>query len=1423
MITADPARRSAMLAEIEKLLAQQARPDQRDVLLAFARIAFTEMPDQIALKLDAAALAARVRQYFAFVAETPTPQGQEFHGVPGLHVAVHNLNDAEEAVTGRADAGARECTIVETHTPDAPFLFESLKNFFLKEGLHVFSAVHPMFRVRRQWERITWVGNAREDGSCELFCQFRIERVEAPERLRQLEQKTGAVLKSVFLATEDASEMGRTVRSLHGELRARRAGGCPTDTTRAFLDWLLADNYVMLGMQRYRVQDGVMRPDPGHALGAFRDPQLVSVVFPGLALRQGTRAQAAAGDDRLVDIDYCTGVSAIHHLEPLDDIAVRIWSSDGSLKSVTFLLGRLAQSALAAKPEDIPLLKEKFDWIAAHSGAMPNSHASRETRAIFNHFPKRELFYADAEALKGIIDQMVYMASDDEIAIGTREGHGYTAVCLAFSDLRYSRKAEEELKQVLADTFGPISYHTWEDCGNSGVLVYYFDHATLEKPIDPERVRELAAAVITTWEDRVAVELEQAFGRVEGRRLFKRYVRLDSRSGLYRETTRPEEVPGDVRRFENLERLDIAILPETDTTVLLKIFSPRRLELTETLRTLQNLSLLPRDELSMPLALPERRVCHLSRLRVDASKDVIASMIAGEERLRDALRALQDERATEDSLNGLVLLQGLTWREVEILRTLRNHLLQIHPAYNADTINSVLLRNSTVAAKIFRMFVARFDPAVESGRDQRIRACEEDVRQTLKTVANIVDDEILRALDNLVRAGVRTNFFTRPERAVFSIKVDSARVEGMVSPRPLYEIYVHSRLVEGIHLRGGKVARGGIRWSDRHDDFRTEILGLMKTQMLKNSVIVPVGSKGGFVLKGNVPPRPALDQYLIDRYRQFISGLLDLTDNLVDGSVAHPPRVVFHDQDDPYLVVAADKGTAHLSDTANQVSAQYGFWLGDAFASGGSVGYDHKKEAITARGAWECVIHHFRRLGVDVQTQPFTATGIGDMSGDVFGNGLLRSESTKLVAAFDHRHIFLDPNPDPRAGFAERKRLFELPRSTWKDYNAKLISKGGGVFERGAKSIQLSPEARRLLKLEREEASGEEVIRHILMADADLLYNGGIGTYVKSSSEEDADVGDRTNDRVRVNADQVRAKVIAEGGNLGLTQRARIEYFLRGGMVNTDAIDNSGGVDMSDHEVNIKILLEVLLQSGAIKDRNERNALLRAMTDEVSELVLADNRNQARALTLDGMRSAARYEEFVDLIENMVTTGLANRADDALPTRDELLALPRERGIPRPALAVLLARTKNWVFREAMKTPLTSSALGTAFLHAYFPKQLRDRHAQHFGAHPLKGEIIATVAVNQVVNHTGIATLARIMANTQADLGRVLMAYLDVDRQARGAELRERVLSPGKRIEVELEALLAIEDALESAAVAALGGKSDATHALSAVQKRLAL
>jgi glutamate dehydrogenase len=1428
MVQGDPRQRAARLTEVTDILRRESPPEDRDLVLALAPIAYASMPAQIALELPPSAIAARIRTHFRFIAREIPPSHQLYKGLPGIHVAVWNPTEDAARALGAGEHVPLETTVVETHTPDRPFLFDSLKHYFQKAGIRVNTTIHPMVTVRRQWERVAAIGGVHEEGSKESYCFFQVELVESRERRRRIEHEIFSLLKAVFLAVDDFHDMNRACRDLVARLRSRRGDAGEVASTRSFLEWLLDENYIFMGTVCYRAAaDRSLARLDETASGVFTDPALLPVVFPGVTEHLESHLHPAEGDDRLLELDFCTNASAIYHLDPIEDLTIREWAEDGSLAGLTLLLGRFARGAFMQRADRIPLLREKHDWLLERSGAVPHSHLWREIRATFNHFPKTELLYAEAADLEKIIDGIVHVASDDEVVTHARRGSGYEALYVAFSRLRYSYQIEEALRRAFAEAFGPVAFCTSVDCGAVTLFIFYFDAQQLEHPVDAAEAKALTRPLVANWEDRVATALEREFGQREGRRLFHRYVTPESRSGLYREVTSAEEVAADLRHLEALEgRLEVRIAPRSAETAGVHLYTGRTLDLTDILKTMQNIGLTVTEELRIPLTLPEGRHAFVYRFFVEAPAERIAALRGGDQRFVEALRALDEERATDDPLNGLILSAGLTWRDVEVLRTLRNHLLQIRSAWNADTLNGVLVRNSAAAAGLYRSFAARFDPELERERARAIEQADAGFAGALDAVRSLAEDEVLRAFDNLVKAALRTNAFQRPERPVFSVKVDSRKVEGMPSPRPMVEIYVHSRRLEGVHLRGGRVARGGIRWSDRHDDFRTEVLGLMKTQMVKNSVIVPVGSKGGFVLKGEVPPRPALDEYLIDRYREYVSGLLDVTDNRVDGSVLHPPEVVRLDGDDPYLVVAADKGTAHLSDTANSVSAQYGFWLGDAFASGGSAGYDHKKMGITARGAWECVRHHFKNLGTDIQKEPFTCVGVGDMSGDVFGNGMLLSPVTKLVAAFDHRHIFIDPDPDVERSFRERQRVFALPRSSWRDYDASAISAGGGVYDRSAKAIPLSPQARKLLEIGSGDPSGEEVIRRALTARVDLLYNGGIGTYVKASGEEHTDVGDRSNDRVRVDGREVRARVVGEGGNLGLTQKGRLEYWERGGLINTDAVDNSGGVDTSDHEVNIKILLDMLMKKGLVRGREERNALLAGMTDEVAALVLADNDGQALALSLDEKRSARRCEEFVGLIDGMAAGGLLSRADESVPSREELLASPqRERGLPRPLLCVLLGYAKMSAFQQLLETDFPDGPSGRPFLDGYFPRALGERFAEQFQEHVLRREIIATGAVNHLVNRAGISLLPRLMAGGEAGIGEAFSAWIDVDRDGGAEALRDAVLAAGWKAGDEQAALIEIEEALEAAARERLSGKKSASakKALAAIRSRLKL
>lgn len=1361
MLTQDPKTRAEVVAEIMRIIDRTSLPEERHLIQSFAPVILEAASDRNLFMFPPEILADRLRRHYQFVVNDMPPANQLFKGLPGIHVSVYNPDEAEARAMGGGAGLPLETTVVRTHTLDAPFIFDSLKNYFGKAGLRVYSALHPIFSVRRQWEQIVSIGPPHEEGTRESYCYLQIEPVDSKERLRRMQYEIFYVLKSVFLAVDDFASMQAFMKEISGRLRPR-PGSEDIASVRAFIDWLLDENYVFFGIARYEPGGGRAQCVQDTVTGVFKDPELLPVVFPGLMDSLESRILPRPGEQQIVGIDFSRNASAIYHLEPIDTVVLREWDAQGRFSGAFLLLGRFSRGAFGQRADRIPILKDKIAEVLRGTDAIPNSHVYREMIATFNRMPMRELFYAPPEALKAIIEPIAFMLGDDEIVVRKRAGTGYVVLEIAFSRLRYSHAVEVNIARALADAFGPVSFQATADCGSTNLLLFYFDDARLEREIDEQTVHALVEDLVTTWEDRTAAALEAAFGAREGRRLFKRYVTYETRSGLYREVTPPHMVPDDIGRLERLEtEIELRISPRTTESCTLHLYSLHVLRLTHTLKTLQNLGLEVTDEIRIPLALPDNRRCYLYRFEVRGPARVIEALPPGEDRFCAALRRLDSGDATDDALNGLILAVGLTWRQVEALRTVRNHLLQIHQYYTPENINRVLLNNPAAASALFRYFAARFDQGLPGDRALLMREAEREVEVSLEAVVSLAEDEVLRALYNLMRASVRTNFYQVPERPAISIKVESAQVDMMPSPRPLCEIYVHSSRLEGIHLRGGRVARGGIRWSDRPDDFRTEVLGLMATQMLKNTIIVPTGAKGGFYLTGNVPAPPALDAYLVERYSRYISALLDVTDTIVDGHIVHPPEVVAHDVDDPYLVVAADKGTAHLSDTANRIAYDYGFWLDDAFASGGKTGYDHKKMGITARGAWECVKHHFRNLGLDIQKEPFTAVGIGDMSGDVFGNGMLLSPVMKLVAAFDHRHIFIDPEPDMEKSLRERRRLFGLPRSSWRDYDRAAISPGGGVFDRSARSIPLSPEMRRLFGIEAEQASGEELIRRILTAPVDLLYNGGIGTYVKASTESDADAGDRANDRVRVNGSEVRARVVGEGGNRGFTQKARLEYWLRGGLINTDAIDNSGGVDTSDREVNLKILLNLLVKKGVVRSREERNRILAEMEEEVAELVLEDNRGQARALTLDGERSARDYDAFVSLVDEMKLAGVIPAADPQIPTREWLLGCAEKgRGLPRPLLADLLGYTKMWGYGRVIQSALPDSDIAQPFLDAYFPERMRP-FSRYFAEHPLRREITATAMVNYVVNSGGISLLPRLAA---ADFEEALKEHLSKPR-----------------------------------------------------------
>jgi glutamate dehydrogenase len=880
----------------------------------------------------------------------------------------------------------------------------------------------------------------------------------------------------------------------------------------------------------------------------------------------------------------------------------------------------------------------------------------------------------------------------------------------------------------------------------------------------------------------------------------------------YRSLIAPRFAVRDVLRLEAVARsgreavdLRPPVAGVDDRHCRVQVYGVRERGLAEIMPLIQNMGVTVIDQIQFKLEVDARHF-FIRSFSVAPAADGGDSLLRLKRPILLALNALLSGQAEDDALNGLILLTGLDWRDIDLFRAYRNYYLQLGGRFGGLRFHQALLRNLDVTRLLHRYFEARFEPN-EHWRDSLQREGEaltpirSELIAALEEVADINDDRILRDLFNLIDSTLRTNFYRRRDQAdhFIALKISSLGVINMPSPRPLAEIYVHSRTMEGVHLRGAKVARGGIRWSDRPDDLRSEILGLMQTQMVKNALIVPQGAKGGFVLKTACADAAERTRLARDAYATFMRGMLDLTDNMQGSVVEHPPQAVSYDDADPYLVVAADKGTGGWSDLANDIAAEYGYWLGDGFATGGSHGYHHKRLGITARGAWVCVRRHFHELGRDIDQQTFTVVGVGSMDGDVFGNGMLQSSNIRLLAAFSAEHIFLDPNPDRLASFAERKRLFETPGSSWRDYDRALISPGGGVFSRSAKDIPLSPEARGWLGARNPSIDGEGFVRLLLTAPVDLLWLGGVGTYVKAASETDEHVGDRANDGARVDAIELRAKVVGEGANLGFTQRARIEYALNGGRVNTDAVDNSGGVDLSDHEVNLKILMAAAPgERSSAADDGERNRLLLTLTDDVCRSVLANNYRQSLCLSLERERCREDAGPFMDLADALENAGLLDRCVESFPLRKEVMARAGQ-GLTRPELAVLMAYAKLALKRALLEAPGFLEGTWTRnFLAAYFPERVRSRYADRLKDHSLGREIAATMICNTIINQAGSGFL---VWTHELDPGLLIEAaglYLAFDQILEGDRWREavRALDGKATASRQYELLSQLENAL---------------------------
>ncbi|NXY96273.1 NAD-glutamate dehydrogenase [Streptomyces sp. BR123] len=1376
---------------------QKERPDRDTTLAYLQRYYLHTAPEDIVSRDPVDVFGAALSHYR--LAEN-RPQGT-------ANVRVHTPTVEENGWTSSH-------SVVEVVTDDMPFLVDSVTNELSRQGRGIHVVIHPQVVVRRDvaGKLIEILGpdcdahgpqTARpHDSLVESWIHVEIDRETDRADLKQITADLLRVLSDVREAVEDWEKMReaalRIADGLVDEPTAADLHEYELEEARELLRWLSDDHFTFLGYREYNLVDGdALAAVPGTGLGILRsdphhsgkdDAHAVSPSFNRLP----ADARAKAREHRLLVLTKANSRATVHRPSYLDYIGVKKFDADGNVIGERRFLGLFSSAAYTESVRRVPVIRRKVAEVLEAAGFSPSSHDGRDLLQILETYPRDELFQTPVDKLCEIATSVLYLQERRRLRLYLRQdeyGRYYSALVYLPRD-RFTTGVRLRLMDILKEELGgtSVDFTAWntESILSRIHFVVRVPQGT-ELPAltdaDVERLEGRLVEAARSWSDGFGEALVAELGEERAAELLRKY------SGSFPEGYKADHTP----RMAVSDLIHLERLSASDSEFALSLYEPvgagpgerrfkiyrtgEQVSLSAVLPVLQRLGVEVTDERPYELRRSDRTSAWIYdfglRMPVAGNGESYLGDDA-RERFQDAFAAVWRGEAENDNFNTLVLSAKLTWRQAVVLRAYAKYLRQAGSTFSQDYMEDTLRNNVHITRLLISLFEARMSPGRQSAGTELIDAMLEELDGALDQVASLDEDRILRSFLTLIKATLRTNFFQLDaqgeQHSYVSMKFDPQAIPELPAPRPAFEIWVYSPRVEGVHLRFGKVARGGLRWSDRREDFRTEILGLVKAQMVKNTVIVPVGAKGGFVAKNLPDPSVDRDAWLAEgvaAYKIFISALLDITDNMVGGEVVPPKGVVRHDEDDTYLVVAADKGTATFSDIANGVAESYGFWLGDAFASGGSAGYDHKGMGITARGAWESVKRHFRELGHDTQTQDFTVVGVGDMSGDVFGNGMLLSEHIRLVAAFDHRHIFIDPTPDAAVSYAERRRLFELPRSSWADYNPELLSAGGGIHPRSAKSIPVNAHIREALGIEAgvTKMTPAELMQAVLHAPVDLLWNGGIGTYVKATSETHAEVGDKANDAIRVNGADVRAKVIGEGGNLGLTQLGRIEFARtgaggEGGKVNTDAIDNSAGVDTSDHEVNIKILLNAVVADGDMTVK-QRNALLAEMTDEVGRLVLRNNYAQNTALANGAAQAHSLLHAQQRFMRRLEQAGQLNRELEFLPTDRQIRELlSGGTGLTQPELAVLLAYTKITVADELIATALPDDPYLRRLLDAYFPAALRAKFPEQIASHALRREIITTLLVNDTVNTGGSTFLHRLREETGASTEEIVRAQL---------------------------------------------------------------
>ncbi len=1355
------------LDEVQQLVRAKVTPTQRAAVADFAARYYRDVEAEDLVERQTADLYGAALSHWNFARKRE----------PG-HARIRVFNPTLEEHGWQSTH-----TIIEIVNDDMPFLVDSVTMEVNRHGLTLHLIMHPIVEVERGADG-TLVGLSTGGGKNakrESFIHVEVDRITEAGRLDALAQDIARVLDDVRAAVDDWMAMRDRVRAIVAEVR-KQPPPLPAEELgegEDFLLWLADNHFTFLGYRCHdlAVVDGedVLKIVPGSSLGILREGKSKEIAASFAALPPEVRAYARRPE--LLVVTKSTSRSTVHRPGYLDYIAVKRFDAKGDVVGEDRFLGLFTSTAYSANAADIPLLRRKVATVIKRAALPAGGHAGKALVNILDNYPRDELFQTNDEDLLRTAKAILHLGDRQRLRLFVRrDAFERFLSCLIYAPREnYTTELRQKWQAILTQAFEGSSSEFNAHLSESPLVRVMIIVRTTPGQIPAYDVRALEAQLVSAarrWEDDLKVALIEALGEARGNALFRQFGAAFP--AAYREEFAARAAVPDIEmmaRLTDADPLGMSLyrpLEAAPGALRFKLFHRGRpVTLSNSLPMLERMGLKVLEERPYRIApdgSPLTWIHDLGLLSPVVDTEVEVDGLHGV--FEDAFARVFRGDVENDDFNRLVVLARVPAEEITILRAYAKYLRQIGFPLSQAFIESTLSGHGAIARELVELFKLRCDPAGGADIEARTAAQVRAIETALEGVDNLSEDRVLRQVLALIQATTRTNFWRRDtagrRKSFLSFKFDPSKVPGLPEPKPMFEIFIYSTRFEGVHLRGGKVARGGLRWSDRPEDFRTEVLGLVKAQMVKNTVIVPVGSKGGFVLK-RAPSAADREAYLkegVACYQNYLRGLLDLTDNRVGEKIVPPPDVKRHDEDDPYLVVAADKGTATFSDYANAISAEYGFWLGDAFASGGSAGYDHKAMGITARGAWESAKRHFREMGIDTQTTDFTVAGIGDMSGDVFGNGMLLSHHIKLVAAFDHRHIFLDPTPDTETSFRERERMFKLPRSSWADYDAKLISAGGGVHPRSAKSIAITPEVQKALSISAAALTPTELVNAILKTAVDLIYNGGIGTYVKATGETHALVGDRANDALRVNGRELRCRAFVEGGNLGCTQLGRIEYALAGGRINTDAIDNSAGVDTSDHEVNIKILLGLPILEGELTEK-QRNALLVEMTDDVAALVLRDNVFQTQSLSVTGRIVSQLLDAHQRFIHFLEKSGRLNRALEFLPT-DEEIAERRAKGIglTSPERAVLLAYSKIWLYDELLASSLPDDSWVATALARYFPQALHSRFGGYMARHPLKREIIATYVTNSMVNRVGSTFVHQLLETTGAKPHEVVRAYL---------------------------------------------------------------